>query len=100
MRGAILAGFDPRTRDRGPIDFGVTLAQLTGVRLIIALVQPGDPVMGVFPGTALPYAVGRVDEDLAETCSQVLDEIAPDLRARGVAFECRVIDGLSAARAL
>jgi nucleotide-binding universal stress UspA family protein len=100
MSATILAGYDPRARDRGPIDFGVALAELTGARLIVASVQAGDPVMGVFPGTALPYAVGRVDEDLVPDCSEALDEIAPDLRARGVTFECRAIDGLSAARAL
>jgi hypothetical protein len=36
---------------------------------------------------------------LVSDCSEALDEIVPDLRARGVTFECRAIDGLSAARA-
>jgi nucleotide-binding universal stress UspA family protein len=100
MSATILVGYDPRARDRAPIDFGVALAELTRARLIVASVQAGEPVMGVFPGTALPYAVERVDEDLIPDCSEALDEIAPDLRARGVIFECRAIDGLSAARAL
>jgi nucleotide-binding universal stress UspA family protein len=96
----ILAGYDPRARDRAPIDFGVALAELTGARLIVAAVQAGEPVMGVFPGTALPYAVESVDHDLVPDCQEALDEIAPDLRGRGITFECRAIDGLSAARAL
>jgi nucleotide-binding universal stress UspA family protein len=100
MSATIIAGYDPRARDRAPIEFGVTLAELTGARLIVTSVQAGDPLMGVFPGTALPYAVGRVDEDLVPDCSEALDEIAHDLRVRGVTVECRAIDGLSAARAL
>jgi nucleotide-binding universal stress UspA family protein len=42
VTAAILAGYDPRIRDRGPIDFGAALSELMGVRLIITLVQAGN----------------------------------------------------------
>jgi hypothetical protein len=38
MPKPIVAGFDPRTADRAPVDFGVAAARFTGVPLIVASV--------------------------------------------------------------
>jgi nucleotide-binding universal stress UspA family protein len=100
MSATILVGYDPRSRDRAPVEFGVTLAELSGARLIVASVQAGEPLIGPFPGTALPFAVEPVDEDLVADCSPALAALEPQLRARGITVECRAINGVSAARAL
>ena len=100
MSAAILAAYDPRSRDRAPVEFGAELAELTGCRLIVASVQAGTPAIARSVTGGLQYAVARVDEDLVIDCSEALDELQPGLRERGIAFECRRIDGLSAARGL
>jgi nucleotide-binding universal stress UspA family protein len=100
MSAAILAGYDPRARDRAPVELGATLAELSGARLIVASVQAREPITGTFPGTALPFAVEPVDDDLIPDCSDAIAELKPELRARHVQFDCRVIDGISAARSL
>src|SRR3954464_11461717 len=100
MSAAILAGYAPRARDRAPVELGVSLAELTGARLIVASVQAGTPITGTFPGTALPFAVEPFDDDLVPDCSDAIAELEPELRARHVEFECRAIAGINAARSL
>jgi nucleotide-binding universal stress UspA family protein len=97
---AILVGYDPHARDRAPVELGVTLAEISGARLIVASVQAGTPITGTFPGTALPFAVEPVDDDLVPDCSDAIAELKPDLSARHVDFDCRVIEGINAARSL
>jgi nucleotide-binding universal stress UspA family protein len=99
MSRPILVGYDSRTSDDAPIRFGIAAARLTGARLIVASVQAGAPVLPV-PVTALPVAVGQVDEDLVADCAAALAEVAEDLEAEDVQFECRQLRSTSAARAL
>jgi nucleotide-binding universal stress UspA family protein len=99
MSRPILVGYDPRTSDRAPIRFGIAAARLTGTRLIVASVQAGAPVIPV-PVTTLPVPVGQVDEDLVADCAAALAEVAEDLEAEDVQFECRQLRSTSAARGL
>src|SRR3954463_11844811 len=85
MSATILVGYDPRARDRSPVELGVTLAELNRARLIIASVQAGTPITGTFPGTALPFAVEPADDDLVPDCSDAIAELKPDLGARHAA---------------
>lgn len=91
MRKPILAGHDPRAADRAPVEFGVAAARFTGAPLIVASVQAGAPGLA---------ASGQVDPDLFEDCSEQLGLIDADLHAAGIRVECRVLEGLTAARAL
>jgi nucleotide-binding universal stress UspA family protein len=99
MSRPILVGYDPRTSDDAPIRFGIAAARLTRARLIVASVQAGAPVLPV-PVTTLPVAVGQVDEDLVADCAAALAEVAEDLGAEDVQFDCRQLRSTSAARAL
>ena len=48
-RKPVLVGYDPRERDRAPVEFGLAAARLTGAPLLIASVQLGPRVL---PGQA------------------------------------------------
>ena len=52
------------------------------------------------PVTTLPVAVGQVDEDLAVDVAAALAEVAEEMEAEDVQFECRQLRSTSAARAL
>jgi nucleotide-binding universal stress UspA family protein len=92
----ILAGFDPRSRDRTPVRFGAAAARLTGAPLVVASVQGRPPVPR--PGTSPRY--GEIDHDLVADCSDALGQIEARLEARGVAVECRQLVSTSASRGL
>jgi nucleotide-binding universal stress UspA family protein len=97
----IVAGYDPRTSDRAPVDFAITVARFTGARLLVASVQAGPPVIPI-PATPLPAAVpsGQIDEDLVGDCTRTVEELERELGAAGVQAECRKLQSTSAARAL
>ena len=95
----IVAGYDPRSRLRTPIDFALVVADLGGTDVIVASVQAGPPVLPLSaPG--VPYAVGRTDEDLVADCEEALAQVDADLRADRTRVECRKLEGTTAARAL
>jgi nucleotide-binding universal stress UspA family protein len=100
MRHPVLAGYDPRARDRAPVAFGVTAARLTGAPLIVAAVETGAPVLPISAGQSLPYAVAQTDSDLLDDCKQALDEIEADLEAESLPVRCVRLRSTSAARAL
>jgi nucleotide-binding universal stress UspA family protein len=100
MSATILVGYDPRARDHAPIDFGVTVAELTGARLIVASVQARMPALPSLAAAPMLDGAGQIDEDLVLDCSEALAEVGPELRAHGIAYECRRLEGLSAAQAL
>lgn len=100
MSRPILAGYDPRARVRAPIDFALLLGRHTGAHVIVASVQAGPPIIPLSAGQSLPYAVGRVDEDLVADCAAALEQLEPELRAFDLAVECRKLEGTSAAKAL
>jgi nucleotide-binding universal stress UspA family protein len=96
----ILVGYDPRARDRAPIDFGITVAELTGARLVVASVQARMPALPSLAAAPMLDGVGQIDEDLVLDCSDALAEVEPELRAHDISYECRRLEGLSAAQAL
>jgi nucleotide-binding universal stress UspA family protein len=89
----VLVGYDPRERDRAPVEFGLAVARLTGAPLLIASVQLGPRV--------LP---GQADGDLVEDCAEAIAAIEADLGAAAVPIavpiEFRKLEGSSAAHAL
>jgi nucleotide-binding universal stress UspA family protein len=92
MAQAVLVGYDPRRADRAPVELGASVARFTGAPLIVAIVQAvGPTVRG---------AGAEVDPDLLPDCSAALGQLGPELRADGIAADCRVVLGTSAARAL
>jgi nucleotide-binding universal stress UspA family protein len=90
MSKPIIAGYDPATADRAPVNFGVAAASFTGARLIVASVSAA----GDRPGA------GQQDEDLVLDCSGALAEAERELEREGIPVECRGLTGTSAARAL
>ncbi len=88
--GPILVGYDPRSLDRAPVHFGVALARLTGVSLVIASVQ-----------AEAPAAVSAEREsDLLDDCTAALDDVEPLLRVSDIHADCVKLEGVHAARAL
>lgn len=89
----ILVGYDPRTRDRAPVHFGVAAVRCTGAPLVIASVS--------LSATALDrLGSGQMDEELATGALQALDEVEAELAADDLEVRCIELKGISAARAL
>jgi nucleotide-binding universal stress UspA family protein len=80
----ILVGYDPRSRDRGAVRFGVAAARFTGAPLIVASV------------CAVAQADGDA-EDLAPDATQALEDLQAELETNA---EVRELRGKSAPRAL
>jgi nucleotide-binding universal stress UspA family protein len=99
MTKPILAGHDPKGSDNAPVRFGVSMSELTGAPLVIALVAMRAPVV-VVPVHTLPFAVSEADEDLDAACADVMDEIGPEVSAHRLKVECLPLQDTSAARAL
>jgi nucleotide-binding universal stress UspA family protein len=89
MTKPILVGFDPVCADRAPVTFGVTAARSTGAPLILIAVSARKG----------PSA-GELDHDLCLDAAIPLGRIEQELKAEGIAVECREVHGLSAASAL
>jgi nucleotide-binding universal stress UspA family protein len=91
MSNPILVGYDPQTRDRAPVEFGVAAARFTQAPLVIASVHDAahDPLTAAHSG-----------EELLEDIGETLEELRGELHARGVAVECRELASTSAPRAL
>jgi nucleotide-binding universal stress UspA family protein len=91
MTKAILVGYDPETRDRAPLEFGVAAARFSGAPLVIASVHAagGDPVIAA-----------QMGEELLADVAETLEEVRGELHAQGVDVTSRELAGTSAARAL
>jgi nucleotide-binding universal stress UspA family protein len=100
MSKSILVGYDPRTRDRAPVDFGVSVAEFTGAPLIVVAVQAGPPMVPISAGTTVSYAVAQNDADLMADSSGALEDLQSDLDSEGITVRCRTLQSTSAARAL
>ncbi|MEA2357278.1 MAG: hypothetical protein QOI62_538 [Solirubrobacteraceae bacterium] len=98
MTKPILVGHDPRRVDDGPLHFGVMLARITGAPLILVSVEARTPVLPISEGQSLTYAI--VDDDLMTDCAPAVEALESELRAAGIAVDCRRLQGVSAARAL
>jgi nucleotide-binding universal stress UspA family protein len=92
MPKPIIAGFDPRTADRAPVDFGVAAARFTGAPLIVTCVCASRP--------AYDRSGGQIEEDLAHEAAAELAQLERELASEGVAITYRQLEGSSAARAL
>jgi nucleotide-binding universal stress UspA family protein len=91
MTKPIFVGYDPQTRDRAPVEFGVAAARFTAAPLVIASVHDAG-------GDRL--TAGQMGEELLEDVTETLEEVRGELHAQGVAAECRDLASTSAARAL
>jgi nucleotide-binding universal stress UspA family protein len=91
MSKHILVGYDPRTRDRAPIQFGAAAARFTGAPLVVASVHDGG-------GDAVIAA--QMAEELVEDVSETLEEVRGELHAEGIEVQCRDLANTNAARAL
>jgi nucleotide-binding universal stress UspA family protein len=100
MSRPILAGYDPRSRDRAPIRFGLAMARLTGAPLLVACVQRDPLPIMLGSDQTVEYAVAQLDPDLVDDCFEALDEIDAESRASGVRVDAVRLTGTSAARAL
>jgi nucleotide-binding universal stress UspA family protein len=88
MTKPILAGYDPRSADRAPVEFGVAAARFTGAPLIIACVEAAVGTREV------------VEADLVEDCASAIETIEAEVTADGVPVETWRLSGTSAARVL
>jgi nucleotide-binding universal stress UspA family protein len=101
MPKPILVGYDPRTPDVAPVEFGIVVARVTGAPLLIALVEAGrSPVVALSVDQSLPYGIVQRDDDLAADSSAALAQVRDDLEGRGVKADFIRLSSTSAARAL
>ena len=100
MSRPILVGYDPRTADREPVNFGVAAARLTGAPLVVACVHVGPRPLAVSAGQPLSYAIVPADDSLVSDCSHTLRQLEEELEAEGVSADYLKLPGDSAARAL
>ena len=64
MPKPILVGFDPRTADRAPVDFGLAAARVNGAPVVVGCVCAGR-IGG--------RRAGQVEEDLVEEAAPALE---------------------------
>src|SRR4051794_29511028 len=100
MGKPILVGYDPRTTDNASLAFGVAAARFTGTRLIVAFVQARKAPSLPVSGEPLDYAVGQNDPDLIGDASAAARAVEEHLENEGIAFEVRLYQSSSAAKAL
>jgi nucleotide-binding universal stress UspA family protein len=89
----VLAGYQPETFDRGPVNLAAAATRLTGARLVIVSVYSGGPTMD-------RLAAGEYAGELSGEADQALEHVKTDLRAQGIDAEVRVIERSSSARGL
>jgi nucleotide-binding universal stress UspA family protein len=99
MAKPIVVGYDPRERDRAPVDFGLAAAELTGATLVLASVEARAAVRSGLPGgTVLPS--DAPDPDLVPDSTAAIQQIEPELTEVAVPCESLKLQSTSAARAL
>jgi nucleotide-binding universal stress UspA family protein len=89
MRASVLIGLDPWSEDRAPVRFGAAVSRFTGAPLTVVSVDAASEAMG---------PVGRGQDDAGQPTGEVarrLAQVASELRALGIAAECRVLGGAS-----
>jgi len=85
-------GYDGRTGDRAPLNFGVAAARFTGAPLIVAAVRTGSAALGA--------AGSAIVEEEYEARPGALEGLQRELEGEGIKVECRSVHGSSAAHAL
>ena len=89
MSRPILVGYDPRTLDRAPVQFGVAAARFTGAPLIVTSVCASTP---------LPAAYSH--EELVPHATEALERLRRELDVEGIQVEYREVHSTSAPRGL
>jgi nucleotide-binding universal stress UspA family protein len=64
MARPILVGFDPTTRDRAPLELGLTAARITRAPLIVAVCEAGDETSAADPGDAIAALEQELEGDV------------------------------------
>jgi nucleotide-binding universal stress UspA family protein len=94
MPKPILVGYDPRSADRAPIQFGIAASRFTGAPLIIGSAYSDSAVIG-------QMGHGHMHEDLGGEAGDALSHIRTELsRDHHVRAECVALPGNSAPSAL
>src|SRR5215211_7475714 len=94
MPKPIVVGFDPRSADRAPVQFGMAAARFTGAPLIVASAYSDSLVVG-------QMGHGQMHEDLGGDADEALRHIRTELsRDHHVRAECVGLPGTSAPAAL
>jgi nucleotide-binding universal stress UspA family protein len=88
----IVVGFDPKTTDRAPVEFGVAAARFTGAPLIVA------SACATHRGASSRRH--QVEDDLAGEAGGALAELERELASDDLEISYRELDSTSAARAL
>ena len=89
MPKPIVVGYDPRSADRAPVQFGMAAARFTGAPLIIASAYSESIVVG-------QMGHGKMHEDLGGDADQALRHIRTELsRDHHVRAECVGLPGTS-----
>src|SRR4051812_13469319 len=102
MARPILVGYDPRSRDRGPVSLGVMLARLTGAPLLVASVQKGHGPRAIAFAheQVLPFGTVQPDDELLHDCAPQIEEVRIALEPYGIDADCLTLSGTSAASSL
>ncbi len=100
MAQPVLVGYDPETRDRAPVDFGVMMSRLDGAPLIVAAVHAGARPIGLGSEQTVSFPLVQLDADLVADCHAAVRELQDELESQGIDVECRALQGTSVARAL
>ena len=93
MPPSVLAGYDPKTFDRGPVNLAAAVSRATGAPLVIASVYSGGGMMD-------RLASGEFAGDLSDDARTALDHARTDLRALGVEADLHTVEATSAPRGL
>jgi nucleotide-binding universal stress UspA family protein len=93
MPKPILVGYDPRSADRAPVQFGAAAARFTGAPLIVAAAFTDSAVIG-------QMGHGHMHEDLGSDAGEALEHIRVELGREGIRVECMPLPGRSAPHAL
>jgi nucleotide-binding universal stress UspA family protein len=90
MPKPILVGYDPRSADRAPVQFGAAAARFTGAPLIVACAYSESGGIGH----------GHMHEDLGGDVDAALEQIRTELGPEAIRVECLPCPGKSAPHAL
>ena len=94
MSKPILVGYDPRSADRAPVQFGMAAARFTGAPLIVASAFTDSAAVG-------RMRHGSTHEDLGSDADQALEQLRAELsRDHQMQAECVALPGTSAPAAL
>jgi nucleotide-binding universal stress UspA family protein len=86
----ILAAFSPHTADRGPVEFAIAAARVTGSPLVVAAVRPHTR----------DQRIGGGAHDPSDSEAQSVEALKKELAERGIEADVRVYSDASVANGL